>query len=279
MAYQSLEDRIVKTTFAAATASRTPAGLPVELPGYEPEFIAITRGAERADADEIERNPRSAPVRLRALQSVTPGNLRRGGRADEGRAQGSRSGGSRTASAKPKRATTTGREAGQPGASDGAAPRPPTRRRSRRLGRRPTSRAACGRARRPRPTPRPAERPARPKNTSQAKARAKARKAKAPKVVRPPLRERLIARLASHRPAPADPGGQGAVRGAGDRCARRRAGRHAVAVHRRRGALLPAGPAPGPPTRRSRSRRKPSSATCWRRRRRPRWPRPPATWA
>ena len=79
MAYQSLEDRIVKTTFAAATASRSPEGLPVELPGYEPEFSAITRGAERADADEIERNPRSAPVRLRALQRVTPGNPRRGG--------------------------------------------------------------------------------------------------------------------------------------------------------------------------------------------------------
>ncbi|MGY4709002.1 16S rRNA (cytosine(1402)-N(4))-methyltransferase RsmH [Mycolicibacterium sp. CBM1] len=74
MAYQSLEDRIVKTTFAAATASRSPAGLPVELPGYEPEFTAITRGAERADADEIERNPRSAPVRLRALQRTAPGN-------------------------------------------------------------------------------------------------------------------------------------------------------------------------------------------------------------
>ncbi|ODQ89465.1 hypothetical protein [Mycolicibacterium holsaticum] len=47
------------------------------------------------------------------------------------------------------------------------------------------------------PIRRPAERPARPKNTSQAKARAKARKAKAPKVVRPPLRERLIVKLAS----------------------------------------------------------------------------------
>lgn len=47
------------------------------------------------------------------------------------------------------------------------------------------------------PAPRPAERPARPKNASQAKARAKARKAKAPKVIRPPLRERLIARLAT----------------------------------------------------------------------------------
>jgi hypothetical protein len=44
---------------------------------------------------------------------------------------------------------------------------------------------------------RPAERMARPKNTSQAKARAKARKAKAPKVIRTPLRDRLLNRLAS----------------------------------------------------------------------------------
>ena len=68
MAYQSLEDRIVKTVFAGATASRTPEGLPMELPGHEPRFIALTRGAERADAAEIDRNPRSAPVRLRAIQ-------------------------------------------------------------------------------------------------------------------------------------------------------------------------------------------------------------------
>ncbi|MGJ6123713.1 16S rRNA (cytosine(1402)-N(4))-methyltransferase RsmH [Mycolicibacterium sp. Y3] len=70
MAYQSLEDRIVKRLFATATASRTPAGLPVELPGYEAEFVALTRGAEQADADEIARNPRSASVRLRALEKV-----------------------------------------------------------------------------------------------------------------------------------------------------------------------------------------------------------------
>ncbi|MGW0162374.1 hypothetical protein ACWDUN_23955 [Mycobacterium sp. NPDC003323] len=51
----------------------------------------------------------------------------------------------------------------------------------------------------PKTTPmrRPVDGPARPKNASQAKARAKARKAKAPKVVRPPLRDRLIARLAT----------------------------------------------------------------------------------
>src|ERR1700749_2849678 len=44
---------------------------------------------------------------------------------------------------------------------------------------------------------RPVDRPARPKSASQAKARAKARKAKAPKVVRPPLRDRVLNRLAS----------------------------------------------------------------------------------
>jgi len=70
MAYQSLEDRIVKNQFAAATASRTPPGLPVELPGHEPEFVALTRGAQRAGPEEIEHNPRSASVRLRALEKV-----------------------------------------------------------------------------------------------------------------------------------------------------------------------------------------------------------------
>jgi 16S rRNA (cytosine1402-N4)-methyltransferase len=70
MAYQSLEDRIVKNVFATATASRTPQGLPVELPGHEPEFTSLTRGAERAGEPEIEINPRSASVRLRALEKV-----------------------------------------------------------------------------------------------------------------------------------------------------------------------------------------------------------------
>jgi 16S rRNA (cytosine1402-N4)-methyltransferase len=70
MAYQSLEDRIVKNQFAAAAASRTPPGLPVELPGHGPEFVALTRGAERAGPEEIEVNPRSASVRLRALEKV-----------------------------------------------------------------------------------------------------------------------------------------------------------------------------------------------------------------
>lgn len=46
------------------------------------------------------------------------------------------------------------------------------------------------------PITRPQIKPVRPKNASQAKARAKARKAKAPRVVRPPLKERLLARIA-----------------------------------------------------------------------------------
>jgi hypothetical protein len=71
---------------------------------------------------------------------------------------------------------------------------------------RPRSGKATAPAREPRvsrsapqtsPVARPVDRPARPKSTGQAKARAKARKAKKPKVVRPPLRERLLSRLAS----------------------------------------------------------------------------------
>src|SRR3954451_12809040 len=46
------------------------------------------------------------------------------------------------------------------------------------------------------PITRPVDRLARPKNASQAKARAMARKAKAPKVIRPKLMERLAIRLA-----------------------------------------------------------------------------------
>jgi 16S rRNA (cytosine1402-N4)-methyltransferase len=72
LAYQSLEDRIVKRVFADAVASRTPVDLPFELPGRGPRFRSLTRGAERADAAEIERNPRSTAVRLRALQRVQP---------------------------------------------------------------------------------------------------------------------------------------------------------------------------------------------------------------
>jgi hypothetical protein len=47
------------------------------------------------------------------------------------------------------------------------------------------------------PITRPQIKPVRPKNASQAKARAKARKAKAPKVIRPSFKERLITRISA----------------------------------------------------------------------------------
>lgn len=70
MAYHSLEDKIVKRELSERTASRTPAGLPVELPGHGPEFAAVTRGAEKASPEEIDHNPRSASVRVRCVRRI-----------------------------------------------------------------------------------------------------------------------------------------------------------------------------------------------------------------
>ncbi|HEV7957049.1 MAG: rRNA ((1402)-N(4))-methyltransferase [Microbacteriaceae bacterium] len=66
LAYQSLEDRIVKRVLAARTSSSAPVGLPVELPEHRPEFKLLVRGAELASDDEKAANPRATPVRLRA---------------------------------------------------------------------------------------------------------------------------------------------------------------------------------------------------------------------
>lgn len=70
LSYQSLEDRIVKHAFVAGSSSSAPAGLPVELPEHKPVLKLLVRGAERANDREIEANPRSAPVRLRAVERV-----------------------------------------------------------------------------------------------------------------------------------------------------------------------------------------------------------------
>src|SRR6201987_353437 len=82
LAYQALEARIVKRVFSEAATSSTPPDLPVELPGHGPQFVSLTRGAERAGDDEVRQNPRSTAVRLRALQRVQPGDeaARRGRR-------------------------------------------------------------------------------------------------------------------------------------------------------------------------------------------------------
>jgi len=70
MSYQSLEDRLVKRMFAAASSSTAPAGLPVELPEHAPRFKLLTKGAELASDEERARNPRATPVRLRAAERI-----------------------------------------------------------------------------------------------------------------------------------------------------------------------------------------------------------------
>lgn len=70
MAYQSLEDRIVKRILQTRSRSTAPQGLPVELPEHRPELRLLTRGAELASDDEKTANPRAASVRLRAAERV-----------------------------------------------------------------------------------------------------------------------------------------------------------------------------------------------------------------
>lgn len=66
--YQSLEDRIVKTILREGSEDRTPPGLPFTPLELAPRLKLLTRGAARADEEELARNPRSAPVRLRGAE-------------------------------------------------------------------------------------------------------------------------------------------------------------------------------------------------------------------
>ena len=70
MAYQSLEDRIIKRLLAAASSSTAPAGLPVELPEHKPLFKLLIRGAELATDKEKAENSRATSVRLRAAERL-----------------------------------------------------------------------------------------------------------------------------------------------------------------------------------------------------------------
>jgi 16S rRNA (cytosine1402-N4)-methyltransferase len=73
MSYHSLEDRITKHAFAAATRSDVPPDMPFVPAGHEPRLRLVTRGAEKASAEEIAANPRAASVRLRALERLRDG--------------------------------------------------------------------------------------------------------------------------------------------------------------------------------------------------------------
>jgi 16S rRNA (cytosine1402-N4)-methyltransferase len=70
MSFQSLEDRIVKELFVASTTSGTPRGLPFDLPELAAKFSLVVRGSETPSEQEINENPRSASVRLRAIERV-----------------------------------------------------------------------------------------------------------------------------------------------------------------------------------------------------------------
>lgn len=70
MSFQSLEDRIVKNYFSAATQSLTPRELPIEIPSLAAKFKLVVKSSETASADELETNSRSQSVRLRAIERL-----------------------------------------------------------------------------------------------------------------------------------------------------------------------------------------------------------------
>ncbi|MDP2289004.1 MAG: 16S rRNA (cytosine(1402)-N(4))-methyltransferase RsmH [Actinomycetota bacterium] len=70
MSYQSLEDRFVKQVLVDQTELKVPHGLPVVPKEYQPKLRLLTRGAETPTAEELEDNPRSASVRVRAAERV-----------------------------------------------------------------------------------------------------------------------------------------------------------------------------------------------------------------
>lgn len=70
LAYQSLEDRIVKQAFAKGATSSAPVDLPIELPEHAPYLRLVVKGAELASEQEIQENPRAASVRLRAVEKI-----------------------------------------------------------------------------------------------------------------------------------------------------------------------------------------------------------------
>jgi 16S rRNA (cytosine1402-N4)-methyltransferase len=73
MSYHSLEDRLTKRLFTRQTTSSLPPDMPFVPEGQEPPLRLLTRGAEKASAEEIAGNPRAASVRLRAVERVRPG--------------------------------------------------------------------------------------------------------------------------------------------------------------------------------------------------------------
>ena len=69
--FHSLEDRIVKQTFAdMASGCTCPKGLPVCVCGKVPEVKVISRKPILPDAEELENNPRSRSAKLRVAEKI-----------------------------------------------------------------------------------------------------------------------------------------------------------------------------------------------------------------
>ncbi len=70
LSYHSLEDRIVKVAFAAASTSTAPHSLPVVPVALRAGYRLVFSGARNASADEISRNSRAASVKFRAIERL-----------------------------------------------------------------------------------------------------------------------------------------------------------------------------------------------------------------
>ena len=70
LAYHSLEDRIVKAAFVAATSSKAPHDLPVVPVGLKAGYRLVFSGARTASESEIAANPRAASVKFRAIERL-----------------------------------------------------------------------------------------------------------------------------------------------------------------------------------------------------------------
>lgn len=70
LSYHSLEDRLVKRTFAAGATDDVPRGMPVVPDHLRAQLELVTKGAERPSADETETNPRAASARLRVARRI-----------------------------------------------------------------------------------------------------------------------------------------------------------------------------------------------------------------
>jgi 16S rRNA (cytosine1402-N4)-methyltransferase len=70
LSYHSLEDRIVKVAFAAASTSNAPPSLPVVPVSLRAGYRLVFSGARNASADEISRNSRAASVKFRAIERL-----------------------------------------------------------------------------------------------------------------------------------------------------------------------------------------------------------------